>query len=581
MIFGEQEVEQPQEEALPARPGWLNKLRAAEQQPEEMPVRQALPAIAKQARGLGWRTFSAFWLCLALVYLTFASKAGWPLPPMLSYITAPYIYLLAVSLGQLGVMLLGADVMAKGARDIIGLRPGLESLVTVSGAAAIAYVMGVIIRPELGGYLPYCVVAAFSVWLCMLGSYLRLSALRWSCRLAVSAEQPYTVVREEAVWELRSAYVKSVPDDTGGFIAQSRLPDCVERFMRFFAPLAIIASFVFALLASRNESVRFLWALSAVISPAAGSFALCAALPYFMAAKKLFPVGAALAGWKAASELSDDSVMVLTDGDLFPPGTVTLSGLKVFNNYPTEMVIACAASLMEASGSGLTRIFGELVHNRSDVLRKAEQFQYYEGGGMGCEIAGNAVLMGTQNFMLRMGVRLPEGVSLRDAVYLSLNHDLAGVFAVGYTSSAGVRDGFAALMSRKVTLIIAARDFNITPAMLREKMSANIDYAEFPVIEERLDLSRQDRWVASPPAAVIVREGLAPFAESVMTARRFHRIALVNLVLSVIGAAAGILIMYYLAYTGSFSAAAPGNLFLYSALWTVPAVMLSGWVGAG
>jgi len=582
LIFGGGEQDDEEELAKPERmaaPAWWTRLRKPPDLPKPMPVKDALRLNEKRARSMGWRTFAAFLLCAALAYLSLAHKTGWPLPEALSYVRSPYIYLLTVSFLQLSVMLLGYDLIGKGLRDISRLTLGLESLVTVNALAAVIYVLGIVIRPELGGYLPYCSVAALGMFLCMFGTYLRLSALRWSMKLASGVAKPYAVVREPEIWEMRSAYIKHTPESTDAFTVQSLLPDCSEKFMRFFAPITIAAAFVFALLAARSESVRFLWAFSAILSPAAGAFALSFSLPCFIAARKLVPVGAAIAGWTAACSLSDDSVMVLTDRDIFPPGTVTLNGMKVFNNYPTDMVIACAASMMEASGSGLARVFGELVHSYGDALRRAEKFEHYEGGGMGAEIMGNAVLMGTQNFMLRMGVRLPQGVGIKDAVYLSVNHELAGVFAVRYAVQPGVRDALSALTRKRITQIFAVRDFNITPAMLGDKLGQDTEYAEFPVVEERLDLSRSDWEYSAPPVALLAREGLTPFAECVLTARRLHRVAKLNLALSAVGAILGVLLMYYLAYTGSFSAASPGNLLIYNALWSVPAVVLSGWVG--
>ena len=77
------------------------------------------------------------------------------------------------------------------------------------------------------------------------------------------------------------------------------------------------------------------------------------------------------------------------------------------------------------------------MHSQNGRHYRVDTFRRYEGGGLGAEIQGDVILMGSIGFMKLMKVRMPEGTRLKQAVYLSVNGDLAAVFALNYAPAAG------------------------------------------------------------------------------------------------------------------------------------------------
>ena len=85
------------------------------------------------------------------------------------------------------------------------------------------------------------------------------------------------------------------------------------------------------------------------------------ALPLKRIAARLAKSGSAVAGFFGADAIRRSNCVILTDGDIFPPGTVTLGGLKTFGEESGK-VISYAATMAHASESGLSRLFAiELV----------------------------------------------------------------------------------------------------------------------------------------------------------------------------------------------------------------------------
>ncbi len=548
----------------------------------DTPPAEAARALAGMLKSLSTRTGAAFFLCLCLIYLTFAHRYAWPLPGFAVYVRAPFIYLFIMAFLLLCVMLCGADVFVTGVRGLIRFRPDVEALAAVSCFAALLHTMTVMAFPGWGGYLPYNAVAASSLFFAMWGRCLRLSAIRAGCKTACSTTSHYLVEGGVPVFADMDGCVKYESGGTKGFVSRCEMPDNMRLIGRYLVPMTLISCLVFAGLASfgKHEPTRFFWAWAAISAPAAAFPAFFSfSLPFHTVSRRLYMSGAALAGWPGAKSASRSRAVTLVDSDLFPPGTISLNGLKVLGGYSVERVIACTASVVAASGSGLRRVFATLLHEQSASISQVENFQHYEGGGMGADIAGSRVLVGNTNFMLRMGIKTPKGVHTNDVILTAINQEPAAVFALNYTVQPGIRRALNLLIRHKLVPVLATRDFNITPSMFSSKFKMSSEVPEFPAIEEKLALSDPLRPEPDQPDAVICREGLSVYADCILLGRRLHSVAKANAFIAVAGLIFGVLIMFYLAYTGSFAAASPGNVMIHMALWAVSCLLISFGVG--
>ena len=92
--------------------------------------------------------------------------------------------------------------------------------------------------------------------------------------------------------------------------------------------------------------------------------------------------------------------------------------------------------------------------------------------------------------MRSMGVHMSDGARVRQAVYVSVNGELAGIFAVKYKPSASTRAGLRALLANPGnSVILATRDFLITPELL----AARYELAMTEIARrEGIDISEAD-----------------------------------------------------------------------------------------
>jgi hypothetical protein len=505
------------------------------------------------------------------------------LPGFLSYSGdgKPYIALLVMVLLQLAVMLCGIDVIGRGLSDLIRLKPGAETLLAFACFSSFLYAGSIALADTTSetsflysavGFPPYCAVIAASVVFAMWGySHRYYSYARTYKVLASLNDECDCVVSEENLWGNSPGFSRrsAIPVN---FIAQTEMPDIVSRVMRFFSPFLMVAAIVLAALSAsyHDEGQYFFWTLSALCAVCVPFTTFCS-YPFIWSriSKRLEDMGSAINGWSAAAESSRGEIIVVEDRDLFPPGTMTLNGLKILGDHSFSDIISYSASLLHSSGSGLYKALEPVVRDHAGQLKSVSALEIFEGGLSG-SIKGERIMVGTLNFMHSMGIQVPPELSSKTAVFTSVNHDLAGVLAVSYTPSSNVKGALLLLENQKMTNVLAVRDINISLNLLRDKFSIDPDLLEYPIVEERIQLSNPKRPYHGKVTGVISRDGLCPYAEAVIGGQRLHRFTIINMCVHLLALVFGMMLVFYFASQTQPVAAAmisPGNILSFLFIW--------------
>ena len=91
-----------------------------------------------------------------------------------------------------------------------------------------------------------------------------------------------------------------------------------------------------------------------------------------------------------------------------------------------------------------------------------------------------------------------------------------------------------------------------------------------------LSEAEQDRDL---PRALLFREGLLPYAETVVGSRRMCKAVRRAAAISLAGSAAGVLLAFYLLIQGAYDLLNPFALMVFLLLWVLPVVLISDWAG--
>ena len=486
------------------------------------------------------------------------------------------IWILAGAQGL--AMALGADVLARGLFRLFRLEFGMDTMLAFACVAVLADALTMTALDARAGQMPYCAAMVLGVALFLRGTARKRRGNRLACRTAASASQPYLVTLDEGKWNGRDTYTKWSGQPIG-FGRQMQASDGAERIFRRVCPLLFIGCLALSAVASVGQGVpeRLLWCLAATLTASASlSGALCFSLPWLTLCRRLSQSGAAIAGWDGVTATGGSGIL-LTDTDFFPPGCVALNGIKVFGDFPVDKVVACTASLIKESGSGLDKIFHDLLRSQGCVYRRVSQFYCYEGG-LSAVIREEQVLVGSSAFMHLMEIPLPPGLNVKNAVFCAIDGELAGIFALHYSLHGTLEPSLNSLIRNRITPVMATRDFNLIPAMLRQRFKLPVDKMEFPAAERRLELSDPDQSHSDILTAVLCREGVAPYSEAVVGAARLRRAVRMAAVLSCLGAAAGLLLAFYLTYMGAYASLSASNLLVFLLMWLVPTPLIAGMV---
>jgi Cu+-exporting ATPase len=296
--------------------------------------------------------------------------------------------------------------------------------------------------------------------------------------------------------------------------------------------------------------------------------------------KKLHKLGAVLCGWQGIVGLSGRAVFPIKHGDLFPVGSCKLNGVKFYGSRDPDQVVAYCTALVTADGGGLVPLFEHLLNSRNGRHYAVVNFRGYTGG-IGGEVCGEPVLLGTANCLKELGVEIPEGTSVNNAVYAAIDGEFCGVFAVTYSKIRSSAMGLRTLCAyRKLRLVMTSGDFMLTDTFVRSRFGVNSRRIHFPDRDVREELNAVEPDAESPALAIITGKGFAPFAFAVTGARSLRTSLWVGVAIHMFGGIVGLAMMILLSVLGSADLLTPQNLLLYELIWLIPGLLFTEWTRA-
>lgn len=532
---------------------------------EELPPEKASRFYESFIGGLHIRVRIAFVLSLVLTYISFGL-------PVTGAMSATAVKSAVALILLLAVMICGLDIMTSGLIAIAHRRPNANTLIALS--ALFCVIDGFLAACGVKGTkLPFCAVPALTISFSLLGSLLNCRSSRIVFNTVSSSRKPYTVTAETSVTGDGVTILKSRMT-TKGFVRRTEEAGPDETVYGVMAPYLIVIALLLSLISAAvsKSFAQFSHILSGIFVCAAPlAILLTYPLANFVSAKTLIKSGSAIAGWSGIYDIGKCRHMIITDFDLFPKGSVTISQTRIFAGMKPEKVVSLAGSMIAASGSALSPAFAELMKQGKGSLLRVENFRYHEGGGLIAMVDGVEVYCGSASFMHLMGVHLPDMFKIKNCVYVSEGDTICGMFQMEYTPVDSVRDALYMLMRSDRHPVFAVRDFNITPQLLSVKYDIPTDGFDFPSFAQRYEISGAEPSEASKPAALVSREGLGAFVHLAEHAKGLYTRVRVSVMLSVMSTVIGMIVMFILSLTGQMTVTAALSFLL---VWLIPVLVI-------
>ena len=354
-------------------------------------------------------------------------------------------------------------------------------------------------------------------------------------------------------------------------------PEVVQSIYAVLSLLVCIGIAVFAgMLHSLSMGIQILSTSLLVAVPA--SFFVSVTRPMAILETRLHMVGTVLCGWEGVKDLCGKVVFPISDLDLFPQGSTKLNGVKFYGQRSPDEVVSYTASVIHAAGGGLVPVFDQLLQSRSGRLYPVHSFRNYGDGGIGGEVEGQPVLVGTMRFLQDMGVEIPEGTMVNQAVYAAVDGELCAVYAISYAKMRSAAAGLVTLCGyRKLKPLKLAGDFMLTEDFLRSKFNVKTNRIAFPDRDTCQKLQNHPIDPDEPVLALTTREELISSAYAITGARALRQATKLGVIVHMIGGTLGLIIMLVLGYLGSTELLTPINILLYQLIWAVPGLLVTEW----
>lgn len=478
-------------------------------------------------------------------------------------------------LGLLLAAVLGSYQLMEGFSDLVKRRFSLNTLLLFSLVACAAD--GILCLQQLR--VPCCAPFSLNMTMSLWSAYQRRNTEMGQMDTMRKATRLDSVVLEEDYYNGQAGILRG-EGHVEDFMDAYRTPFSPENTLNTYALIALFLSMgigIFAgALSGVATGVRMLSASLLVCVPATAYIAV--SRPMAILERKLHKLGAVLCGWESICALDTKAVFPLTDEDLFPGGSVKMNGLKFYGSRNPDQVVAYGAAVVVASGGGLAPLFSQLLESRNGYHFHVETLRHYPNGGIGGVVNGEAVLAGTHTFMKEMGVDMPQGLKITQAVYVAIDGVLNGVFAITYNKTKAAALGLTTLSaSRGVTPMVATDDFMLCESFLEEKFGVNTRHMVFPERKVLEELAARGPTEESQVVALTTQEGLAGATCAVAGARTLRTAGVVGVAVQMMGGILGLLIMLALTAVRGDYLITPENLLLYELAWMIPGLLITEW----
>ena len=522
--------------------------------------------------GLG-RLQAAIFLCVIVVLLS----GGALLLNGLGMVRADRMRLMVFGqvLGMLVAALLGSFQLINGGASLLKGRFTSDTMLLFTFIACC--VDSVVCLMQLR--VPYCAAFSLEVMMSLWAEYQRRNTEMGQMDTMRKAIRLDSVVKCDDFYDGRPGLLRAegqVEDFMDNYAAVSAPEKMLSRFMLIGMLVALAVGVAGGLFHwDYQMGIRLGTAAMLAVAPATAFITLTR--PAAVLERRLHWVGAVICGWQGVMGLQGPVTVPMADRDLFPAGTVKMNGVKFFGSREPDQVVAYATALMAAEGEGLSALFNSLLDSRNGRHYDVENFRTYNGG-LGGEVEGEPVLIGTHTFLRDMGVEVPEGTRVQQALYVAIDGELGGVFAVNYGKHRPSVMGLGALCGyRSLTPVLTCSDFMLTESFLRSKFGVNTRRVAFPEHDVRKELAAKKPAEDAKALALTTGEGILGMAFAVTGARTLRTASVFGVTLHMVAGVLGLIIVALLAVVGAEELLTAENLMLFELLWMIPGLLITEW----
>ncbi|MBR5868817.1 MAG: hypothetical protein IKZ21_05170, partial [Clostridia bacterium] len=518
---------------------------------------------------------------LLLIYQTLGSYTALPLPGVLNFGTN---YVAAGIVGMvlfLVCLVIGRSVLSAGFGRLLRLKPDLDSVIALSSVFTFLLGFLCLVIPAWRDFPVPLSLPVLAIFLRILSRRLVLITRHASVKSVSRYTEAETLLLSvDGGYDDCPTYLRTDSKGFNRFYHGLRTETLGDRIMGAYSRVCLILVLPIAILSAifppaghHLGQFFYMAALLLAVIPN-GTLVLFNAYAYFNIAKRMRAAGAYPGGMRSFLAYSREGFTVVSDRDLYPDDTVSITDFKLLASYDRKTVFQYAASLLSAVNCSLAAPFVRVMKDEYMMMSKVTNIRF-TGEAISAEVDGHHIIIGDDAAMRRAGFRVTR-LPTRLPVYIAIDAELACVFALNYAPAPDTEYSLRLLIHYLRIPVISALDFNITVDRVEKSFRIRPGVIVCPPIETRVALANPDRAIEAT-GVVFLRSGIRPMAETIEGSRRFRTASTMMLLFGMASGLLGVILAAVMGSNGWFASANGANLLLYQLLWLVPGLILSLW----
>ncbi len=548
----------------------------------------------ENVRVLFWREFFVFLLFIASTVLslliTFVPNVfsdgtyGWLIAGIINFV------LLSV-----GIVLCRIPII-NGLMPLKSFKGNSDTALTVSAFAILIESVAALFYPNVfinGTYTLYTPLLMLALFLNTFGKVMMVTRVRDNFKFLT---KPYTKYSGKIFTDIKTAdkMAESLPIShpivayqkktkfMSDFLKLSYAPDPSEEYAAKLAPIAAVASIVVGLLYGIIHAdvagAMTSFALTACITTPICSL-LAVNIPMSRLCKAAGRKSAMVSNYAAVRQFCDTNAIIVDVNDLYPKGTITLSGMKIFNESKINDALLAGAAVSFAAKGTLTYIFENIIQGRMDILPKVESVLYEDNMGLVGWVEGKRVLIGNRKLMEMHKISIPNVAyetmyKGREIVYLSVGGDLCALLVLSYRADRETAAELQKLQDCGVCLIVRTLDCNITPNHIAEKFRLYPRcITVLPTVLGQVADEAKSGIEKETRAYLATRGRLSSFARAITGCIKIRSSVKLSVIIQAIGIIFGFIVVTAISFISGFDKLGIVQLLVYLSFWVVAALV--------
>ena len=368
------------------------------------------------------------------------------------------------------------------------------------------------------------------------------------------------------------------------FLQLSYAPDPSENMAAKIAPIASVIALagavVYGIIAGGVSEGASAFALFAImLTPICELIAVN--LPIKNLCSAVVRKGSMVTSYESVKQFCDTNAIIVDSNDLYPSGTVTMSGIKTFSGSKVDDAIRGAAAIMLAVKAPMSSMFDNIIKSKRDTLPHVESVIYEDGLGLVGWVAGQRILLGNRRLLDAHGIKVPSVEyekkytdKSKQAVYLSLGGELVSMFIVTYKGSISIAEELRSLEQNGVTLLVRTIDSNITQDRIAEDFG--VFYRSVKILPTGLGNITKEMTDAPDEetrAYIATKGGIQSFARAISGCIRIKSNVTLSIVIQMAAIILGFVLVGTITLVSGISRLNILELLIYFAFWIAAVII--------